>query len=113
MKGVIFFHSETGTEGGYWAFQNEEFMSADGKSWSYDGLHTLNTGDHLTIYDKEEKEIVWQGKINLTQFTIFEEDAFGLWIHNTQIGVDKETWAKWFFDELPAVLERKKDGESF
>ncbi len=27
MEGVLFLHSETGTEGGYWAFQNKRFIS--------------------------------------------------------------------------------------
>lgn len=27
MKGILFFHSETGTEGGYWAFQDELYMN--------------------------------------------------------------------------------------
>lgn len=27
MKGILIFHSETGTEGGYWAFQDAEFMN--------------------------------------------------------------------------------------
>jgi len=26
MKGVLTFHSETGTEGGYWAFQDEKYI---------------------------------------------------------------------------------------
>ena len=28
-KGVLVFHSETGTEGGYWAFQDEKFMGIE------------------------------------------------------------------------------------
>ena len=26
MKGVLTFHTETGTEGGFWAFQDERFI---------------------------------------------------------------------------------------
>jgi len=35
-KGVLLFHSETGTEGGYWAMQDEKFMGLVDE-------HTLNT----------------------------------------------------------------------
>lgn len=43
IKGVLVFHSETGTEGGYWAFQDEKFMGIEnhtrvctrcGRCWS-------------------------------------------------------------------------------
>lgn len=31
LKGVLVFHSETGTEGGHWAFQDEKFMNIANK----------------------------------------------------------------------------------
>ena len=36
LRGVLEFYSETGTEGGYWAFQDEKFI----------GLPVQNNGDH-------------------------------------------------------------------
>lgn len=104
FKGVAYFFAETGSEGGSWAFMDERFTSQD--NWDYAGLHILHNGDKLTIFDKENRElVVWEGKIDLTEPTNFEEDAFGYWIHNTQKGADKELWGTWFFEENPAVLE--------
>jgi hypothetical protein len=37
FKGILHFHSETGTEGGFWAFQDEQFM----------GLHTEGSDNAL------------------------------------------------------------------
>lgn len=109
-KGVLTFYSETGTEGGYWAFQDEKFIEPasitfpDGH-WLYEGLHVLENGDDLTIYGKDEKEgIIWHGLISLTPFSVFEQDAFGMWIHSDQIGVERETWTRWFMQEYPATL---------
>ncbi len=74
-------------------------------SWSYEGLHCLENGDHLTIYSNENPEkIVWQGTIRLKQYDSFTEHAFNFWIHADQVGMERETWAKWFFDGNPAVL---------
>jgi hypothetical protein len=38
MKGVAFLYSETGTEGGWWAMEEDGFLSKDGVHWSYEGL---------------------------------------------------------------------------
>lgn len=166
-EGVLVFHSETGTEGGYWALQDKKFMnipddsqlcgacgymreyvegvrhqddlqavqsvplssaisdkmpdaclSGDHKwelqfpdgAWSYEGLHVLDDGDRLTIYDKEKpEETVWEGTISLTPLTVFQESVFGgIWIHNDQIGVARETWANWFLEQYPARLTVKQ-----
>lgn len=196
FKGVLTFHSETGTEGGYWAFQDEKFMGIENKTrvctrcgrcwsagepqepkpfftywlhdprpnyldgyhyydepqdlplardesetfnirwtkrtndlalecyrkghegwkpmypdgmWSYEGLHVLQDGDQLTIFDKDDpKKVVWDGKISLRQFGLFTEDAQGMWIHAEQKGIDRETWSNWFFKEYPARLTTAK-----
>jgi hypothetical protein len=47
MKGVCFLFSETGTEGGWWAMQEDGFTDKDG-SWSYEGLQVLEEGDDFT-----------------------------------------------------------------
>lgn len=74
-------------------------------SWNYEGLHILKDGDQLTIYSKDDpNKIVWSGTIKLRQYPLFTEDAFGMWIHADQEGVDRKTWAKWFFEEYPAKL---------
>jgi len=38
MKGVCFLFTETGTEGGWWAMQEDGFVNEDGY-WSYNGQH--------------------------------------------------------------------------
>lgn len=146
LEGVLHFWSETGTEGGYWAFQDKNFITPNttyfvcakcGKvwdkqknptgvydcippqclpddhnfqllskeRWSYDGLHVLEDGDVLTIYSKEDPtKIVWTGVINLKPCPLFTEDAYGMWIHTDQDGIDRNTWARWFMEERPAKL---------
>lgn len=142
LEGVCAFHSETGTEGGYWAFQDSRYIEKNvgygwckkcgkslrnqnndkqlrlpnecpngaheeeiGDSWSYEGLYILKDGDRLEIYSKDDpNKTVWSGIIKLRQYPPFTEDAFGLWIHSDQEGVDRKIWAKWFIEEYPAKL---------
>lgn len=110
ITGITTFHSETGTEGGHWAFQDRRGISGDGEKWSYEGLHILRNGDFLSILNPQRlTQEVWSGEITLKKYGVFKESAFGFWIHADQIGVPRNTWAKWFFDEYPAVL--RKAGE--
>ena len=110
FKGVLHLFSETGTEGGYWALQDERFITKGegvpfGEQWSYDGLHILEDGDNLKIYSKEKPEAaVWEGEISLQQLPLFTEHAGGLWIHADQNGIDRETWAGYFFNGHQAKL---------
>jgi hypothetical protein len=39
MKGVCFPFSETGTEGGWWAMQEDDFVTEDGY-WRYEACNT-------------------------------------------------------------------------
>lgn len=106
MKGVLYFHSETGTEGGYWAFQDERFIDPSSGQWSYDGLHILRNGDRLHINSKEDSQMyVWNGTIDLIEHPVFTQEAHGLWIHSDQRDVNRNQWARWFLDGLPAELE--------
>src|SRR5436305_148031 len=95
LQGSLVFHSETGTEGGYWAFQDEEFTHRfDESCWldddsrcptrqretspgsgeftsngsgtgprradvhqNFDGLHVLDDGDVLTVWDVETGDV--------------------------------------------------------
>ena len=98
MKGFCIFHSESGTEGGYWAFQDEKFIS-------YEGLHILEDGNILIIYSKDNPEtVVWSGIIALKQYEAFTQGASGMRIHADQNGINREEWAKFFFQEFPAEL---------
>jgi hypothetical protein len=203
MKGILTFHSETGTEGGYWAFQDEKFMgipapdvfkcincgriwdkskqteepkvsfsywiergpkdkSPEGYrylsgymgydrpqdlpeappkedknslnnvwthalneitrkcyenghegwellhpngTWSYEGLHVLENGDSIRVYDKNDPtKLIWEGIVELDKFTVFKDDYEGWWIHNQPKNMKLEEWAKWFLEEWPATL---------
>ena len=110
LKGVLDFWSETGTEGGHWAFQDEKYISPPTpewphERWSYDGLHVLDNGDILVIYSKDNpNQIVWSGEIELIQHEVFTESAYGMWIHTDQKGVDRDIWARWFMEGYPAML---------
>lgn len=88
MRGICHFHSETGTEGGYWAFQDERHIKPPDADhphgqWSYEGLHVLKDGDHLTILDKENgNQVLWSGKIRLVNYPLFTQSAGGMWTHS-------------------------------
>jgi len=100
LVGTLHFYFETGTEGGFWAFEEE------GRQGGYDGLHLLQTGDSLVIYDIVDREkVVWQGEIELDFFPSFEIPIGGMWVHSLQVGVKRELWGSWFFSENPAILE--------
>ena len=111
IDGVCYFHSETGTEGGYWAFQDRRFInesSVFGRQYDYTGLHILSDGDYLRIFDMINADIIiWEGIISLHNFLPFREESGGYWIHNEQIGIDRSKWAQWFFNEYPAQLIKK------
>lgn len=108
IEGVLDFHFETGTEGGYWAFQDKRFITKDesgNERWSYSGLHILHDGDHLIIYDKTNPErMVWSGFIKHIEHPVFTEHIYGMWIHTDQQGVSRKVWAEWFLKEYPAKL---------
>lgn len=165
LEGILNFFAETGTEGGYWAFQDSLYIEKDAprgyckncglflqqqtdfapvqvqsvikfnaqdleeynrtgklpekricandshieersEAWDYQGLHLLKNGDHLTIYNPTSRQEVWSGVIALKQYPPFTESVFGYWIHAGQIGVEREAWAEYFFEEFPAKLEK-------
>ena len=47
LQGKLCFHFETGTEGGYWAFESNEPI-LEGQT-AYDRLHILKNGNRLKI----------------------------------------------------------------
>lgn len=141
IKGTLLFDSETGTEGGWYAVQDDQFIHGevemcpwgqltpftDGRRacpgmrsyWegteeppevlahaSYEGLLRLENGDHLRIFDKDGTTVRWEGDINLERLPLFTHDVMGLWVNQRQQGVDEDTWATMFFEELPCELER-------
>jgi len=132
LHGCLYFHSETGTEGGWYAFFDDAHAHrgqvGDPCPWSnpdcpvmlglhfqhrrYEGLHRLRNGDHLTVWE-ENGTIVFDGivKLNLRHDIYHDDQAtvLGWWVNQEPaVGVDRETWATWFFDELPATLRRSR-----
>ena len=63
MKGVAFLFNETGTEGGWWAMQEDGFLSEDGVHWKYEGLRFLEEGDDFTVY-ADDGSVLWEGIIH-------------------------------------------------
>lgn len=105
IAGVLDAYFETGTEGVIWS------VYEDGKT-GYDGLNCLHLGDHLTIYDKKDRNnIVWHGNIDFEYDSnkkpypfnprCSQQTVAGMWVHGLQVGVDTEKWAKWFIEGYP------------
>jgi hypothetical protein len=55
IKGLLHGHFETGTEGTIPAIMMYEHISEDGSSWSYEGLHIVEPGDHLIVLKNGEE----------------------------------------------------------
>ena len=78
------------------------------EQWDYKGLHILENQDVLKIKDPETLNWIWEGEIDLKQFGVFQELAKGAWIHAEQRGVDRETWADYFFNKYPATYQKNE-----
>jgi hypothetical protein len=100
LQGTLLFWSETGTEGGHWALQEDRYPG------SYDGLHVLEDGDHLRVLN-EDGSSRWEGLIQLKSYPAFTEHVFNCWIHADQIGMERQAWAEMFFKQLKAELQKK------
>ena len=101
LNGVCCVMWETGYEGPPWAFQDSVFIFPPSEEWpheqwSYDGLHVLEDGDHLTIYAKgTPRLIVWEGVIDLRA----QEELAPM-----QHGIQRQRWIHWFLNGHPATL---------
>ena len=80
-------------------------------SWSDKGLHILQNGDRLPMYHPDNDKEVWSGEVNLKQHSLFTEHASGLWIHADQIGIERDVWSEYFFNEYRARLIPAKGHE--
>ncbi len=90
MKGKLYFYTETGTEGGYWAFDEDGYSG-------YDALRILEDGDYLMVFD-EDGNCLFDDEINLIHYDLFTqtEPYYNMWIHADQSGVDRSIWSRWF-----------------
>lgn len=123
MKGVSFLFSETGTEGGWWAMQEDGF-DKDGH-WSYEGLRYLEEGDDFTVYGNDgsvlfhdiihmdtktgavPRQVVRKGKL-VPHKRWKQQVVGGLWVHWIQKGMDPEDWGKLFYPEKRCLLRREE-----
>jgi hypothetical protein len=103
IVGVLNLHRETGSEGGYWAIQDRDFIEGD--RWSYEGLHIIQSGDRLTVYGDAQGEVLWHGTVTLHPYPPFTETAHGQWIHADIEGLKREDYARWFLDQRRGVVE--------
>lgn len=127
VEGIPFGHWETGTEGVYWCVQ----ANWDRDSWDYEDMHSIKSGDKLTIWDAR-KRVVFDGIVSLRRdlcrYSLpnplwgrpgcesapkFTESQVvcGMFVHGVQEGVNPETWFKWFMETnhgaYTARLEKK------
>ncbi len=71
--------------------------------WMPEGSYILNEGDQLTIFSKEDRKVLWSGKIKYTP-----KHQHGPHLQAGalcyQAGVDRNKWQEWFYDQYPAEL---------
>jgi hypothetical protein len=110
MRGVCFLFSETGTEGGRWAIQEDGFVTQgenEGEQWSYAGLRILGEGDDFTAYGDDDS-VLFHGIIHrdtktgavsrrngnaVTRISRKRQVVGGMWVHWVQKAMDPEAWA--------------------
>lgn len=114
IKGKLEPFFETGTEGVIWSVYED-----GGKG--YDGLHCLDQGDYLTIFEDENKtKILWEGNVDLEYERNYrpfpmnpkygQQEVLGFWVRGLQKDIEPDIWATWFFDHLPAELYKSEVG---
>lgn len=117
IKGKLEAFSETGTEGVIWSLHEDD---KDG----YDGLHPIDQGDYLTIFDPEHPtKIVWEGNLDLEWERNYhpfpgnpqygQQAIFGMWVHGIQRNVEPDDWGTWFFKEFPAEMIKSEIGRLY
>jgi len=98
--GVLELFSETGTEGGIW-------MTQDPARPGYDGLETINRGDHVTVYDASGA-VQWAGHWlpdaparNWAPFPFNpiygQQHLGGYWVHWLPAGIPDDMLIAWVF----------------
>ena len=123
IKGVCFLFSETGTEGGWWAVQEDGFVTETGH-WEYEGLNYLKEGDDFTVY-AEDGSILFHGVIHqdsktgaiprqvlrkgkLVNDRKWKQQAVGgWWVHWVQKGMDPEAWGELFDGKKRCLVRRE------
>ncbi len=122
IKGVCFLFSETGTEGGWWAMQQDGFTNENGH-WSYAGLEYLEEGDDFTVY-AVDGSVLWHGIIHqdtttgliprqvlrkgklVNDRTWKQQVVGGMWVHWVQAGIEPKAWGELFVGYKRCLLKR-------
>jgi hypothetical protein len=128
MRGVCFLFSETGTEGGWGAIQEDGFVTEgedEGGHWSYAGLRILEEGDDFTVYGDDDRvlfhgiihqdtktgavprRVLRKGKV-VTDLSRKQQVVAGMWVHWIQKGMDPEAWGELFCGEKRCLLKRAR-----
>jgi hypothetical protein len=125
MKGVCFLFSETGTEGGWWAMQEDGFVTEDGH-WKYEGLQYLREGGDFTVYADDgrvlfrgiihqdtttgaiPREVLRNGKL-LNHRTWKQQVVGGMWVHWVQKNTDPDVWGELFTGNKRCLLKREEE----
>jgi hypothetical protein len=125
MKEVCFLFSETGTEGGWWAMQEDGFITPDG-DWRPEGVQILEEGDEFAVY-AVNGSVLFHGIVRkdtktgaiprqILRNSRIEKDSKwkqqavgGMWVHWLQKGMDPEEWAQLFVGEKRCVLRRESE----
>src|SRR6516165_170800 len=108
MRGVCFLYSETGTEGGWWAMQEDGFVTEDG-DWKYEGLRYLEEGDDFTVFADDDtvlfngiiyqdtrtraipRQLIQKGSL-MNDRTRKQQVVSGMWVHWVQKDLDPQVW---------------------
>ena len=128
MRGVCFLSSETGTEGGWWAMQEDGFVTEDGH-WRYEGLQYLKEGDDFIVYADDgsvlfhdiihqdtrtgaiARQVIRGGKV-VNHPRYIQQVVGGMWVHWIQRGVDPEAWGRLFTGNKRCLVRREEEIES-
>ena len=127
MKGVCFLFSETGTEGGWWAMQEDGFVTEHGH-WRYEGLQYLEDGDEFTVF-ADDGSVLWHGIIHrdtktgavprqvirkgrlVNDRTWKQQVVGGMWVYWVQKGMAPEAWGELFVGEKRCLVKREDEGK--
>ena len=127
MRGVCFLFSETGTEGGWWAMQEDGFVTEDGH-WKYEGLQYLKEGDDFTVYADNgnvlfhdiirqdtrtgaiPRQVIRGGKL-VNHPNCKQQVVAGMWVHWIQKGIDPEVWGQFFTGNKRCLVRREEETE--
>ena len=126
MQGICVLFSETGTEGGWWAMQQDGFVTEDGH-WRYEGLQCLEEGDDFTVF-ADDGSVLWHGIIHrdsktgrtprqvirkgkpVNDRTWKQQVVGGMWVHWIQKRMDPEAWGELFVGDKRCLLRRDEKG---